>query len=79
MECPLVVGALRARGCHSHHLPSFFPDKPPTPPCPCRACRAPSLQLLRTALTSKSALESSDYERLETLGDGFIKFAVRAL
>ncbi len=33
--------------------------------------------LLQTAMTSKSALEGTDYERLETLGDGFIKYAVR--
>ena len=39
----------------------------------------PGLELLRRALTSKSALEGVDYERLETLGDGFMKYAVGAL
>ncbi|GAB4816128.1 hypothetical protein N2152v2_003174 [Parachlorella kessleri] len=38
--------------------------------------KMPSIGLVCTALTAKSALEGSDYERLETLGDGFIKYAV---
>ncbi|RMZ56269.1 hypothetical protein APUTEX25_002459 [Auxenochlorella protothecoides] len=40
--------------------------------------RRPSLALLRTALTLRSAGEGSDYETLETLGDTFMKYAVCA-
>lgn len=40
------------------------------------ACRAPPLELVRSAVTARSALEASDLERLETLGDAFLKFAV---
>ena len=41
-------------------------------------CRAPSLELVRSAVTARSCLEGrgSDYERLETLGDAFLKYAV---
>lgn len=40
--------------------------------------RAPPLDLVRSAVTARSALEASDLERLETLGDAFLKFAVSA-
>eukprot|EP00887_Chlorella_sp_A99_P002196 scaffold21.g2196.t1 len=40
------------------------------------ADKAPPLELVRTALTARSALEGDDYERLETLGDAFLKYAV---
>uniref|UniRef100_A0A1D1ZXU0 Uncharacterized protein n=1 Tax=Auxenochlorella protothecoides TaxID=3075 RepID=A0A1D1ZXU0_AUXPR len=43
-----------------------------------RTLRRPSLALLRTALTLRSAGEGSDYETLETLGDTFMKYAVCA-
>ncbi|KAL4418837.1 hypothetical protein ABPG77_001500 [Micractinium sp. CCAP 211/92] len=42
------------------------------------ADKAPPLELVRSAVTARSALEASDLERLETLGDAFLKFAVSA-
>lgn len=39
--------------------------------------RAPPLELVSAAVTARSALEAADLERLETLGDAFLKYAVR--
>lgn len=34
------------------------------------------MELVRTALTARSALDTGDLEALEILGDSFLKFAV---
>ena len=47
---------------------------PPLAPSPPRS--TPPLPLVRSALTAPSALEGCDYERLETLGDAFLKYLV---
>lgn len=43
---------------------------------PCRHHRAPPLELVAAAVTARSALDCADLERLETLGDAYLKFAV---
>lgn len=43
---------------------------------PLTNCRAPPLELVAAAVTARSALECADLERLETLGDAYLKFAV---
>ena len=53
-----------------------LPASLPCPSPPHNPCRAPPLELVRAAVTARSALEASDLEALETLGDAFLKFAV---
>ncbi|KAL4860046.1 Endoribonuclease Dicer 1 [Chlorella vulgaris] len=62
-----LEGALLGNQLRGKLLPAGTPSE-----------KAPSIELLRTTMTAKSALESNDYERLETLGDAFLKFAVSA-
>ncbi len=62
---------------HTPFLPVFPPSHARAPSIS-RTLRRPSLALLRTALTLRSAGEGSDYETLETLGDTFMKYAVCA-
>lgn len=40
--------------------------------------RVPPLELVAAAVTARSALDCADLERLETLGDAYLKFAVSA-
>lgn len=72
-------GCLRRLSCRrsvptAQWCPGLCPS--PVPPCP---HRAPPLELVAAAVTARSALECADLERLETLGDAYLKFAVRWL
>lgn len=79
--CPWLASVAASGGCPGRRsvptaewYPGLCPS--PVPPCP---HRAPPLELVAAAVTARSALECADLERLETLGDAYLKFAVRRL